>query len=298
METIIDNTNISKHLGQKSPRIEQYTPSLLVRELRQNNRQKLEITNDINPPFVGYDSWLLWEISGLMDNGLPFTALGKLVYACNNKYIVESKSLKLYFNSFNMTKLGKTKDIAMNELRKLAIKDLSNLLETSVDFELFDSESTKNVIPFTNFNRIEDQFTPTCSIYKENKSILRKVPGNPGNGCRFTVYTTLLKSNCMITFQKDEGTLYIDYTASESTINILSLLEYIVSFRNVNEFHESTLETIFTRLNETYKPSRLMVAALYCRRGGIAITPIRALSKKDLPENIINPCIWSQTIRQ
>jgi 7-cyano-7-deazaguanine reductase len=94
----LDNSNINIHLGKSSEYKSQYDPSLLVREPRQSNRTHLGITEE-NLPFVGFDTWNGYEISGLTDNGLPVTGVVKLVYPCDSKYIVESKSIKLYFNS-------------------------------------------------------------------------------------------------------------------------------------------------------------------------------------------------------
>ena len=131
----LDNTNISTHLGKSSDYKSQYDPSLLVREPRQSNRTYLGIEDD-NLPFVGYDVWNGYEVSALTNNGRPMAAIAKVIYPCNSKYIVESKSMKLYWNSFNMTKLGNTVQEVMGEVEKKAIEDLSKLLETNVSVQL------------------------------------------------------------------------------------------------------------------------------------------------------------------
>ena len=98
----LDNSNISKHLGQTSKYKSKYDPELLVREPRSSNRQHLGVV-DSNLPFTGYDTWNAYEVSCLNANGVPITGFAKITYPCSNAYIVESKSLKLYLNSFNMT---------------------------------------------------------------------------------------------------------------------------------------------------------------------------------------------------
>ena len=115
----LDNKNVSKHLGQTSEYKTTYDPSLLVREPRQSNRTHLGIKGS-NLPFHGNDTWNAYEISALTNNGLPVVGVGKIVYPCDSEYIVESKSIKLYFNSFNMTKLGDTAEDVLDEIGKMA----------------------------------------------------------------------------------------------------------------------------------------------------------------------------------
>ena len=243
--------------------------------------------------------WNMWEISALQDNGLPVTCLGKIIYSCKNEYIVESKSLKLYFNSFNMTKMGETREDVITRLKYFVEKDLTTLLNTEVTLSLFDSEKSWLESPIDwSALRIEDKYNPECIEYKANPSLLKVDTSYREKNQIQRLYTTLLKSNCKITSQKDEGTLFVHYKGKHA-IDCSSLLQYIVSFRDINEFHESTLETIYTTLNNYFKPEELMVAALYTRRGGISISPVRASSSnllKELP--LIDPKKWTQTIRQ
>jgi len=132
----LDNSNISKHLGQSSQYKSTYDPDLLVREPRQSNRTHLGL-DDNDLPFIGGDTWNAYEISGLTNSGLPVFGVGKIYYPCTGKYIVESKSIKLYFNSFNMTKLGDTPEEVREEIARRAANDLSNLLEVDVKVKIF-----------------------------------------------------------------------------------------------------------------------------------------------------------------
>ena len=131
----LDNKNISKHLGQTSKYKSKYDPSLLVREPRQSNRTHLNI-KDNDLPFLGNDTWNAYEISALTVNGLPVVGVAKIVYPCSSEYIVESKSIKLYFNSFNMTRLGETSEEVLKNISDIASQDLSKLLEARVEVKV------------------------------------------------------------------------------------------------------------------------------------------------------------------
>ena len=136
----LDNKNVSKHLGKTSKYKSEYDEKLLVREPRSSNRKHLKI-KDKDLPFVGYDVWNGYEVSGLMDNGMPVNAVAKVVYACDSKYIVESKSMKLYWNSFNMTKFGETMEDVVSGIEFHAAADLSKLLQTEVKVKLFSCDT-------------------------------------------------------------------------------------------------------------------------------------------------------------
>ena len=131
-----NTNNIDKVLGQRVDSPTTYTPEILVREERQRNRTYLDLKNK-DLPFVGYDIWNGYECSALTDKGLPVTCVAKVVYPCTNDFIVESKSMKLYWNSFNMQHMGKTSAQVLKNIKKTAEKDLSLLLETNVKVELF-----------------------------------------------------------------------------------------------------------------------------------------------------------------
>ena len=135
----LDNSNVSKVLGRTVNYPDQYDPSILVREPRQGNRKHLKL-DDNNLPFCGYDIWNAYEVSCLTKRGFPVTGIAKIVYPCDNRYIVESKSLKLYFNSFNMTQLGDTADQARDTISAYVGSDLSELLETNVQVTIFAPE--------------------------------------------------------------------------------------------------------------------------------------------------------------
>jgi len=289
----LDNKNVSKHLGQTSEYKSAYDPGLLVREPRQSNRTHLGIEDD-NLPFIGYDTWNAYEISALTNNGMPVVGVAKIVYPCSSKYIVESKSIKLYFNSFNMTKLGESSEVVRDNIGQLASKDLSELLDMVVqvkvhsnkralsDTSMFVAEKEwnhdENCTP--SYITLEDEYPVDdikFSVYTETPELLEEIEDAP---CKKVYYhSALLKSNCRVTSQPDWGDVYI-YIKGMNTVDPISLLQYIVSFRDECHFHEEICEAIYKRLMDTINPDELCVRCLYARRGGIDINPERASHEK------------------
>jgi 7-cyano-7-deazaguanine reductase len=279
----LDNSNIAVHLGKTSEYKSQYDAALLVREPRCNNRKHLDI-NDDDLPFYGYDAWNAYEVSALTDDGMPVVGVAKIVYPCSSKYIVESKSLKLYFNSFNMTKLGKTSKDVINALQAHVVEDLSKLLETEVEARVFtNSEIVSEVTDvfseyYSEYTTLEDTLNDVgiVDVYQETPALLQLKPGDKKQK---QYHSALLKSNCRVTSQPDWGDVFIDYTPNEHDVDEKSLLKYIISFRDECHFHEEICETIYKRLHDIIKPKELSVMCLYARRGGIDINPQRVSSE-------------------
>lgn len=287
----LDNSNISVHLGQSSQYKSIYDPSLLVREPRQSNRTHLNI-QDEDLPFVGNDTWNAYEVSGLTDYGLPVTGIAKIVYPCTSRYIVESKSIKLYFNSFNMTNLGRNAEEVRGVIAMRAAQDLSKLLETEVKVKVFSNDAalTNVVDPFkewghdfnihrsATFITLEEEYPidgVEFSVYSETPELLEPLTSEVDE---VYYHSALLKSNCRVTSQPDWGDVYI-YMKGSKTVDPISLLKYIVSFRDECHFHEEICETIYKRIYDLIKPEQLCVRCLYARRGGIDINPERASSE-------------------
>jgi len=294
----LDNSRISKHLGQTSRYKSQYDPDLLVREPRSNNREYLNIFDD-DLPFVGSDTWNAYECSFLVNNGAPVTGVVKCIYPCSSKYIVESKSIKLYFNSYNMTKVADTKEKAIQSFEVSASKDLSELLETNVVVKFQDGTYINNTVSspnnawnidqYINVDELEDENGFVYTQYTEDPSLLEAVSRKKDLEQRF--YSGLLKSNCRVTSQPDWGDVFI-YIKSKNAIDAHSIKKYVVSYRDECHFHEEICECFYKRLKDAFDPSELLVMCLYARRGGIDINPVRA-SSQDLIEkyaaNLIDP---------
>ena len=266
-------------LGKQSSTPETYDASLLFRIPRSENRVRYAI-EDEHLPFVGFDVWNCYELSFLTDNGLPVSRVLKLVYPASGSFLVESKSLKLYLNAFNMDRFGKTVAIAEGRVADLIHTDLSRLLETDVQVSLFGSGSTVGQ-PFQAFDG-SDLCSQIPETVQESIAFTRFVESPDLLSSRvsdimqsYVFRTDLLRSNCRVTNQPDWGDLFVSMTAQRD-VDLSSVLEYLVSFRKENHFHEEVVEMIYKRFWDIFAPESLMVAAMYTRRGGIDINPIRA----------------------
>lgn len=263
----------STHLGKKSSGSEKYDPSLLVAVPRCENRKQYNIKND-SLPFLGYDVWHAYEFSAMTENGIPITRVLKLKYNCNNDYLVESKSLKLYLNSFNMTRIGKTIDECLDICESMIKKDLSEKLQTDVQVNFLQNDS-KRVEIFSEFENIMNFIDETklkIESFKETPEILKT---SEGTEKEYFLTFDSLRSNCRVTHQPDFGDAFI-YYKSKKHIDEASLVQYLSSFRSEYHFHEECCEMIFKRLQDLLdKDDKLFVCALYTRRGGIDICPSR-----------------------
>ena len=296
----LDNSNISKHLGQSSQYKSTYDKGLLVREPRSNNREYLNIFDDALP-FVGSDTWNAYECSFLLKNGRPITGVVKCVYSCSSKYIVESKSIKLYFNSFNMTKMGDNNDEAVKNFEEISARDLSELLQTDVKVSFHSGvrvnkktsspDSEWDIEDYINVDLLETG-DYTFEKYTESPELLEAVKRDNDLEQRF--YSGLLKSNCRVTSQPDWGDVFI-HIKSKNAVDAHSILKYVVSFRDECHFHEEICECIYKRLQDAFEPSELLVMCLYARRGGIDINPVRA-SSNDLIQRFAKPLVDPEMI--
>jgi 7-cyano-7-deazaguanine reductase len=252
-------------------------PSLLVGVPRVLNRTAYEI-DEAALPFEGTDTWNCYEFSTLANNGFPVSGLLRIVYPSDSTNIVESKSLKLYLNSFNMMKNGDTVDEILINIEERIYEDLSKCLETeSVDVcLLFEDGITRKPVEgdFVQVERFVDPATITFDQFNESPDTLQVVDSD---GYPKLWRSAVLRSNCRVTNQPDWGDVYIAIKG-EKTVTPESLLQYIVSMRKENHFHEEICECIYKRLHDLINPDELFVACLYTRRGGIDINPLRASS--------------------
>ena len=264
----------SKFLGKKVSGSEKYDSSLLVAIPREENRKQYNLQND-NLPFYGWDVWHAYEFSALTEKGIPVTRLMKLKYSCESDFLVESKSLKLYLNSFNMTRFGQNITECLEISKKHIETDMSEKLQTKVEVNFIDNSSEKVQI-FQNFNNI-------IHFVNENDLIVEKFKEAPevletetiGTETEYYLTFDSLRSNCRVTHQPDFGDLYL-YYKSKKHIKEDSLIKYLSSFRSEYHFHEECCEMIFKRLFDILNSDdKLFVCALYTRRGGIDICPAR-----------------------
>ncbi len=274
----------SKHLGQVGGAgySDKYDPSLLVAVPRYLNREAYGI-EETNLPFVGVDSWNAYEVSAITEKGRPVAGMLKIVCPADSPFHVESKSIKLYLNSFNMTPFGKTAKECIKFIEDQVSKDLTELLKGEVTCTFFANDYGPE-FQFDGFDDLaggvnldEVEFT---SFHSDASQL--EVGGELPLSTITKVHSNLLRSNCRVTNQPDWGDIYI-HMEGKNTVKLESLAKYIVSHRQVSHFHEEICEMVFTHLTQAYKPEKLMVACLYTRRGGIDINPIRATHADMIP---------------
>lgn len=276
----------STHLGKKVAGSQNYDPTLIVAIPRIENRKQYNIRND-NLPFEGIDIWHAYEFSAMTNNGVPVTRLMKIKYNCNSEFLVESKSLKLYLNSFNMTKFGNSINECLEICKKKIEKDLSENLNTKVQINFIDNKAEKIEI-FKNFNNIMNfvnEQTLKVEKFKEAPEVLQTEENNEVQ--KYYLTFDSLRSNCRVTHQPDFGDLFIYYSSKQHILEN-SLVKYLSSFRSEYHFHEECCEMIYKRLFDLLDENdELLVCALYTRRGGIDICPVR-YSKNVISEDVLN----------
>lgn len=264
-------------LGKKSTHTDQYTADLLFPVLRQNKRSELHIIDFL--PFKGFDLWTAFELSWLNEKGKPIVAIGEFIFPCTSVFLIESKSLKLYFNSFNNTKFN-----SLEEVKITMQNDLSRAAGEEVIVKLYSPTDWRNSsIQFLSGECIDDNDIE-CDSYTVTPEYLICEGEEDFSE---TIYSNLLRSNCLMTGQPDWASVQISYTGQK--INHDHLLKYIVSFRNHIEFGEHCVERIFTDIMQYCAPTKLTVYARYTRRGGIDINPYRSTEDCQPPENIRLP---------
>ena len=275
----------STHLGKKSQGSEKYNPLLLVAIPRCENRKQYNI-DDNNLPFDGFDVWHAYEFSALTQNGVPVTRLLKLKYDSKSKFLVESKSLKLYLNSFNMSKFGATVNECLEICKNIIEKDLEEKLKTKIEANFIENSAERKEI-FKNFQNIMnfvDEKTLKVEKFKEAPELLETKETDEEKS--YYLRFDSLRSNCRVTHQPDFGDLFLYYKSKKHILED-SLIKYLSSFRSEFHFHEECCEMIYKRLNDLLdNDDEFFVCALYTRRGGIDICPVRR-SKNYKPDEVL-----------
>ena len=262
-------------LGQQTKYSEKYDRTLLQPVPRRLNRDQLNIT--ATQPFtIGADIWTAYEISWLNPKGVPQVAIADISIDFRSENLIESKSFKLYLNSFNQTTFTDFADVQQTLQR-----DLQDCAQGEVKVRLNSlADYTAQPIVALSGDCIDAQDIEVRD-YAFNAALLNHCTGD--HLVEETLVSHLLKSNCLITQQPDWGSLQIHYVGKQ--INREQLLRYIISFRQHNEFHEQCVERIFCDLMQYAKPEKLTVYARYTRRGGLDINPYRS-NFESLPQNL------------
>lgn len=251
-------------LGQAVNYPVQYSPSLLQGVPRLINRQAIGLSDD-NLPFSGVDIWNGYELSWLNLKGKPCVAIVECHVPITSPNLIESKSFKLYLNSFNQSRFSdaeKVKQTIEHDLTKCAGCDVTVSLILPIDFPRITLNELDGISIDDADIEISNYDYSTSSLSTGDKQVTETLTSN------------LLKSNCLITNQPDWGSVLIHYRGKK--INRDGLLKYIVSFRTHNEFHEQCVERIFCDIKQYCNPEALTVYARYTRRGGLDINPFRS----------------------
>ncbi|HJV87982.1 MAG TPA: NADPH-dependent 7-cyano-7-deazaguanine reductase QueF [Noviherbaspirillum sp.] len=265
-------------LGKPSSYVAEYAPSLLFPISRQPKRDEIGVGSTL--PFFGIDIWNAYELSWLNLRGKPQVAIATFTVPADSPNIIESKSFKLYLNSFNQTKLASPEALA-DVLRA----DLSEGFGAPVQVKLVMPEAFSSIemgeLDGLLLDRLDievGEYTPDAALLKANHAEAM---------VEETLVSHLLKSNCLVTGQPDWGSVQIRYVGAQ--IDQESLLQYLIGFRNHNEFHEQCVERIFMDILRQCRPQKLSVYARYTRRGGLDINPWRSnFTTGQRPSNLRN----------
>ncbi|MQA23483.1 NADPH-dependent 7-cyano-7-deazaguanine reductase QueF [Rugamonas rivuli] len=272
------NTVDLSPLGKTSAYRTDYAPELLFPIPRQGKRDEIGLGSGSTLPFYGVDIWNAYEISWLNARGKPQVAIARITVPADSPNIVESKSFKLYLNSFNQTRLD-----SVVALKNLLQQDLSNGFGATVHISLTQPEEFGMVemgeLDGLLLDRLDidvDHYSPAPELLK---AALDEEPVEE------KLVSHLLKSNCLVTGQPDWASVQIHYAGPQ--IDQESLLRYLIGFREHNEFHEQCVERIFTDILRQCQPQQLAVYARYTRRGGLDINPWRSnFSTAQRPPNL------------
>lgn len=253
-------------LGKETQYHDQYDAGLLQGVPRSLNRDSLSLTAE-NLPFHGGDIWTMYELSWLNSKGLPQVAIGHVELDATTENLIESKSFKLYLNSFNQTRF-ESWDIVEETL----LKDLTTCAKGKVNLTIYPLShfTSQPIVDFA--GECIDEQDIEIDNYQFDVQWLNE--STTDKQVEETLVSHLLKSNCLITNQPDWGSVAIQYKGKK--IDREKLLRYLVSFRQHNEFHEQCVERIFHDIMRLCAPETLTVYARYTRRGGLDINPWRS----------------------
>ncbi len=279
------NDYASKSLGSENSYAiytDQFDASLLNPMPRAAARGDWNITGD---EFVGYDVWHCHESTFLLENGLPIAGTLKIICPASSEFMVESKSFKLYLNSFDMCKMGKTIGEAILNYEEQVTEDVSKCIGAKVEVKFFGSGDDK-LLEKDPAEGYSDLYKVIHSAELENMEITDYsaqgtydiIIDNNQLGEVSKTFTNVLRSRCRHTKQKDTGAAYFKIITKKGSLNNKELLKLVISLREVNEFHEFCCEKLYTEIMKNPLVHECSVMLLYARRGSLDINPVRASS--------------------
>lgn len=302
-DNISINDIASKSLGSANSYAvytDKFDPSLLVPMPRALAREEYGITGK---EFVGFDAWHCHEATFLLNNGVPVAGTLKIVYSADSEFMVESKSIKLYLNTFDMCKMGNNLASAIKNYEKQVAEDLTKALKTTV--RVFFHKNFADINAFNPVYDYEDIYESMGDdIYYMNNidyigdntyKVTKKIGPTSKKSRVIKLGTNVLRSRCRHTKQKDTGAAYI-YLELEPgyDVNVENVLRQILQLREKNEFHEFCSEVLFTKFMGQEGVKNCMVTLLYARRGSLDINPVRASSLDIIPQVMKDPAMYTK----
>ena len=305
------NTNLndiaSKSLGSSASYAiytERFDPSLLNPMPRKLAREGWGIKGN---EFVGVDVWHCHEATFLLSSGAPIAGTLKFVYPSHSDFMVESKSMKLYLNSFDMCKMGVTVQEAISNYESQVRHDLQIALKCDVQTKFFVSGSDIvghfplvgyiDLFQFLGTDLETESFTDYSAETSHIKFDTPDFNGSYKIGKDEIYYnkfsTNALRSRCRHTKQKDTGTAFISINTKNCLVNPVSLFKQIVGLREVNEFHEFCAEKLYTEIMKCPEVDSCLVTLLYARRGSLDINPTRGSDASMLPKYLVDTKIYT-----
>ena len=250
--------------------------------------------------FVGYDTWHCHEATFLLNNGLPMAGTLKIVCPASSEFMVESKSFKLYLNTFDMCKMGDTIPQAIENYEKQVAKDISACIGAEVKVAFFRQgeekmyEGDPGAFYLDMLRLIGNKGLEAMEVtdYDGKESHFKVIPGESGED--LFVMTNLLRSRCRHTKQKDTGAAYFRIITKDGTVDLQSLLKEVIALREVNEFHEFCSEKLFKSITNHPDVEDCVVMLLYARRGSLDINPVRASKGYLIPKELIDTGFYTK----
>lgn len=250
-------------LGQATDYPDDYAPELLQPIPRSLGRAGLGLDEEDGLPFTGVDLWTHYEVSWCDEGGKPVVAIAEIRVPADSPNLIESKSLKLYFNSLNFMRFARRDDV-------LAVveRDLSAAADAAVRVTLSAAAEAGTMPTWPGL--CVDDLPLRTDVYEPDPALLTVTSDEIVDE---VLHSHLLRSNCPVTDQPDWGSVLIHYRGPR--LDPAGVLAYIVSFRRHSDFHEQCVERMFVDLQQA-GAQQLSVYARYTRRGGLDINPFRS----------------------
>jgi len=251
--------------------------------------------------FVGYDVWHCHEATFLLNNGLPVAGTLKIICPASSEFMVESKSFKLYLNSFDMCKMGSTFEEAIENYENQVILDISKCIGADVEVKFFSSgedkiyerdpgEGYRDLYKTVSLAELQNL---VITDYNSQESY-NIVTDNAPLGEVSKLFTNVLRSRCRHTKQKDTGAAYFKIITKRGSVYGKELLKLVISLREVNEFHEFCCEKLYLEIMKNPLVHECSVMLLYARRGSLDINPVRASSTMLISSPLKNVGVYTK----